>query len=366
MPTALPKTLVVLLATLALAPAAQADGVNGGSARLELTRGLAKTLRHEEIRLVRLGAAKANNANITLPISGGLLDSQQGSGSLSLAGGFELRAGKRSVAVRQLVLSTAQGALRARLGGRAMKLADSAPQRVGFRGFDLGLTLKSLKLTPRAAAVFNRKLGLDGVFEPRGSLGSLAAVAEFETLTVRGGELTLAIDPGFQEQLQSLDVRVEPTYSATLLSASPLAISMAVEGGQISPDLSLGVLLGRGGLRLFQPDENQFGEPFERSISFLYTNVAVDSRLVSGPANVQSLYSQPPTFSGAVASFPEPGAAVEADPSSGEIGVSPLPLALDRELAGAMNELFGARKGHPDSFSAGEIFATFAFRVGTR
>jgi hypothetical protein len=364
--TFLSKALVVLLAALALAPAAQADGVDGGSAHMKLARGLAKTLRHEGIRLVRLGPAKANNASITLPIFSGLLDSQQGSGSLSLAGGFKLRAGKRTVTVRQLVLDTAQGALRAKLGGRAMKLADDAPQRVGFRGFDLGLTLKSLALTPRATAVLNRKLGLDGVFEPGGSLGSLDATAEFETLTVRGGELTLALDPRFQEKLQSLDVRAEPAYSATLLSASPTAISMAVEAGQISPDLSLGALIGKGGLRLFQPDENQFGEPFERSISCLYTDVALDSHRVSCPANVQTLYAQPPPFSGAVSSFPAAGAAVEADPISGEIGVLPLPLALDQELAGAMNSLFGAPKGHPDSFSAGEIFATFAFRVRTR
>lgn len=352
-----------ILVALALLPAAtaQADAVDGGSIHLKLTSALTRAFKQDGVRLAGLGPASAGKTGVTLPISQGLLERQHGSGYLFLGGGFKLRAGKRSVRVTDLVLDINGRALRGKVNGTAMKIAEPSPQRATVDGFDLDLALGALKLTGRAAGTLNRKLGLHGVFVARHSLASVTAVAEFEFLTVSSGEISFTIDPRFKEKLASIEADVLASEAAKVVGTSPTVISMPVWGGQISPDpnLSLGVLLSNGGLEFVQHDE-----PFDHTIAFLTTRIALDSKLVSGAANVDSNPQHGP-YGAPFGIFPS-GSTGQANPETGEVSGMALPIVLRTEFAALLNEVFGAPKGHPEFFTGGEFLGSFSFRVQTR
>lgn len=349
------------LIALALLPvaSAQADAVDGGNVHLKLTGALTKAFHREGVRLIGLGPAKAGRTGVTLPISSGLLEQRHGSGYLFLDGGFRLRAGKRSVKVTNLVLDINGRALRGKVDGTAMKIAEPSPQRATVDGFNLDLSLGALKLTGRAAATLNRRLGLRGVFVARRSLASVSAVAEFEFITIRSGEISVTMDSRFEERLAAIETSVFGHEAGKVVSASPTVVSMPVSGGQIAPDLSLGVLLSNGGIGFVQHDE-----PFNHTIAFLTTNIALDSKLVSGVANVDPNPQQVP-FSAPFGSFPSSSTG-QADPTTGEVGATALPIALRPEFAALLNEVLGAPKGHPEYFTGGEILGSFSFRVQTR
>lgn len=340
-------------------PSAQADVVDGGSVHLKLTGALTKAFKREGVRLLGLGPAKAGKAGVILPISEGLLEQRHGSGYLFLGGGFRLRAGKRSLKVTNLVLDINGRALRGEVDGAAMKIAEPSPQQATIDGFDLDLALGALKLTGRAAGTLNRKLGLHGVFVARHSLASVAAVAEFEFLTIRSGELSFTIDQGFREKLASIEADVSASEAAQVVGTAPTAITMPVWGGQIAPDLSLGAILSNGGLRFVQHDE-----PFDHTIAFLTTDIALDSKLVSGAANVDSNPQHGP-YGAPYGIFPS-GSTGQANPETGEISATALPVVLRPEFAALLNEVFGAPKGRPEFFTGGEFLGSFSFRVQTR
>jgi hypothetical protein len=349
----------ILVALALLLPAgARADAVDGGHLHLKLRDALTKAFRQEGVRLIGLGPAKASKAGVTLPISEGQLEQRYGSGFLFLDGGFRLRVGRRTATVRNLVLDTNRHALRGKVNGIAMKIAEPSFQHVAIDGFDLDLSLKALRLTARAASMLNGRLGLHGVFVVRHSLAAAAAVATFETLAVRSGDVSFTVDPGFREKLASIDADVLSVAPAKLVGVSPTVVSMPITGGQIAPDLSLGVLLGDGGLKFIQHDT-----PFDHGIAFVTTSVGFDSKLVSGVANVAPNPKQVP-YGAPLGSFPS-GPTGLADPATGEISAT-APIALWPEFAALLNEVLGAPKGRPDYFSAGEILGSLGFRVQTR
>jgi hypothetical protein len=355
----LAEIVAATLVALALMPvAARADAVDGGSLHLKLNGVLLKTLKREGIRLVALKPATAGKEGVSLPIASGLLDGS-GGGYLFPGGGFALRTGEGTARVRKLVLNTSERALRAKVNGREMKLAELAPRQGSFDGFGVDLAIKSMKLTARAASVLNRTLGLQGIFKSGGRLGSVSAIVHFEILTIHSGEVVLTVDEAFREKLASLEAEVRASGPAQTTGTGPIAISMPLEGGQIAPDASAGVLLGQGGPFLSQHDE-----PFDHTIGFLYTTVDLDLHVVSGSANYQPSPQQLP-FGGSIGTLPTPIAA-QANPDSGEISASSVPVTLHPNFVPVLNEVLGAPKGHPGFFAVGESIGTLAFRVQTR
>jgi hypothetical protein len=361
-----PITLIAaIVAALVLVPAAaQAEGVDGGNVHLRLAKSLTKVLNREGVHLAAVKPATASRAGVTLPISSGLLEQHFGSGYLFLEGGFEFQAGKRSVKLNRFVLNTTKHSLNANVDGIATKLAKLPEQKATREGFDLDLALRSLQLTPKAAKRLNRKLGLDGVFKAGRSLGLATAVAHFEWLGVTGGAITIALDPAFQEKLASVEASVGPSYSAQLVSASPTTISIPLEGGQIAPDGTTGGLSAEGGLAFTQPEVNEFDEPFNNGISFIYTRISLESHQLSGDANYTPNPKQLP-FSGPLATFPS-AIAVQNDADSGAISAASIPLALHPNFVAVLNEVLGAPKGKPELFTAGETLGTVAFQALTR
>lgn len=360
------KKFVQLLATaliaLVLAPVAvaQADGIDGGAVHLNLTDGMSKRFAKEGVRLVGSKPAKAGRSGLTLPISSGLLDSKAGSGYLFLKGGLKLAVGKRSVKVTRLVLNTAKRSLGGNVDGVQMQVAKLSAQRAKIDGFSLDLKLNWLKPTAKAAAVFNRKLGVKRTFAVGRSLGSATGVAEFEWLTIRSGEITVTVDPSFEDRLTSVEATLGSSGSAKLLGTFPTVLSVPLAGGQIAPDGSTGVLLTEGGLAITQHEE-----PFNNSIAFLDTNISLESHLITGDANYNPNPQQIP-FSGPFAVLPSSIASIQADPSSGEISSSPVPAVLHGNFVKVMNEVLGAPKGRPELFTGGEPFGTVAFKAQTR
>jgi len=356
---------ITAILILALLPAAvaQAEGIDGGNVHLKLGKGLAKTLAREGVRLTGLKPATAGKAGATLPISSGLLEQKFGSGYLFLEGGFKFQAGRRSVKLNRFVLNTAKHTLNANVNGIATTLSKLPPQQATREGFSLDLALKSLQLTAKAAKRLDRKLGLDGVIKAGRSLGSATAVAHFEWLAVTGGELVFTIEEeNFHKKLASVEAFVGASGSATLRNTAPIVVAMPLEGGQVAPDGSSGVLISQGGLSFAQHDE-----PFDHTIAFLDTNLGLESHLVTGDANYNPNPQQIP-FSGPFATLTSanfPGAG-GGDPDTGIVGSPPIPAILHPNFAKVLNEVFGAPRGKPELFAAGETIGYFAYEARTR
>jgi hypothetical protein len=343
--------VAVLLATLTvLLPAcAQAEEFEGGSFRLKLSRGLAKDLKRQEVRLTALKPGKAGKAVVTMPITEGMIEGHYGGGYLFLGGGFKLRAGKRSVTVKQLLLHTADHYLSAKVNGVKVKLASLPEQRSVPGSFEVAMTLDSLAMTPRAASAFNHRLHLSGVFKGGRSLGSASAKVQFSSYSTRGGRIDIALDGAFIAKLKAIE-------------AEPSAPSMAlpVEYGAVTRTLSSGFLTSEKAITFKMKDE-----PHDAEIDFLTTWISFETGL-SGAANV-NYKNQPPYshFSAAVArlsAFPP----LQLNPETGEAMASGVPLALAPEFAKVLNEAFAAAKGKPDYFVAGEPYGTLGFAVQTR
>lgn len=344
---------VLVLAALALVPVAgaQAMALESPSATLQLNAPLAKKLKKEDVRLSALKPASAKGRTLTLPGTEGSLEPRYGSGYLYLGGGFKWRAGNGVATVRRLILNIEKRVLTGVVNGTTLELAVLAPQQLTLTGFDFVDAVKTMKLTGRAAKTLNRRLGLNGVFVAGRSLGTATATGRFQEIQTTGGEITLTVDNPFREKLQSVaaDVR-SPTVSST------------IENGRLTSGLSGFVVAGEPGLTFVQSDASEHGEPFERTIRFLNTQVSLESHQVYGAANVGF---EPPRlpYSGPLATIP--ASPVQFNPETGEAGAS-FPMALDAAMAGLLNETIGAKKGKPALFSAGEPLGTVSFIARTR
>jgi len=348
----IPTKLSVLVVALALLPAAAAQGeeFESGTLQLKLSRGLAKSLKRQEVRLIALGPAKGAKSTVTMPIKEGMIEGHFAGGYLFPAGGFRLRAGKRSVTVKQLLLHTADHYLSGKVNGVKVKLASLPEQRSVPGPFEVTATLDSLVMTPRAAATFNRKLGLSGVFEKGRSLGTATANVRFSSYSTRGGRIDIALDAGFIAKLKELEA--EP---------SAPSMTLPVEYGAVTRTLSSGFLTSEKAISFRMKEE----EPFDAEIDFLTTWIRFENG-VSGAANVNYKNQPPESHFGAVvatlAAFPP----LLLNPETGEATASGVPLVLAPEFAKVLNEAFGAAKGKPDHFAAGEPYGTLGFAVQTR
>jgi hypothetical protein len=349
---ALIKTVLVLVAlTLVPAGAAQAQPLENVAVQLQLNAGLTKKLSKEGVRVSALKPGRAKGRNLTLPVREASLESRYGSGYLALSGGFKWRAGKKVATLRRLLLNIEKRSLSAVINGTTMKVAELPPQQLTLAGFDFTDAVGSMKLTGRAAATLNRRLGVRGVFKAGRSLGAATAAGRFAELPITGGEITLSVDDAFRAKLQSVEAEVRPT-----------TLSMPVQSGRITSSLG-GFLGGESGLTFAQPNKSELGEPVERAIGFITTDISLESGQVSGVANVT--FPRPGTlgYSGQLATVPT--SPVQFDAASGEARAT-LPMALHSTMAALLNETIGASRGKSTLFSAGEPLGTVSLSARTR
>jgi len=352
----------LLLAALALLPVAgaRADTIKDGNVHLRLRGALSRQLEEQGVRLVGLKAAFAGHQAVSLRISRGEIEGKGGSGYLYLEGGFRLQAGKRSVTVRRLLLNTSEGFLTGVVDGTKVKLASLPPQQALIGIFNVEVVLRSLKLTPKAAAAFSHGLGLDGVFKPGRSLGTATARVDFESLTVRSGQLGLSIDNAFREKLEG----VEAVLSSSLVSAP-------IQNGQLRRDLAGGFLSSEVDFSIRPKDA-----PTNSGMRFFALTIDLESHALQGQASLYTrdppnLFSAPvailPTFPSAEPFSQNPSSPlVPFESETGEARSAALAATLSAELAQALNELFGAPRGKPDHFRAGEPFGSVTFTALTR
>lgn len=249
------KASALTLAMLALWPAAASArhlAIDGGDASVILSGQLKRELGRAGIEVKPSKPAHPLEKTIVLPLKPeGGFETKHGFGYAFLRGGIRLRAGKRTVAMRKLVLNTAKHRLSATIDGHPLALAATAGVDAYTGGLGLVVQVGSLRLTPEAAALLAAKLGSPEVFRAGRPLGRLTLGAPLFLIPVTEGAIHFSFDAGFRQKLESLGVSVSPYGTATETSST---FNFDRIGGEINPAFEHGELLAgkEEGIRLVQ------------------------------------------------------------------------------------------------------------------
>jgi hypothetical protein len=247
--------VAALIALLAIAPLASAasDPVASGSTKVTLNNGLYKKLKKNGVKVLKVKPATVKGKKITLPIKGAesSLDPTTGAGTLVHEGGFKLKAGKKKAVVKNLVLNTVKKALSGKVGKKKLKIAAVAGVSFVRDGFGADVVVKKLKLTKKAAKLLNKALD-ENVFKANKSLGSASSAEQPLTVTVTGGNGTLAADIPLVKKLNDVEVKIETISPTTEPTKIPPVFAFPLTGGALSPTATAGTVQTGGGLRLIQ------------------------------------------------------------------------------------------------------------------
>ncbi len=283
-------TVAALFALLAFAPFASAasDPLGSGTTTINLNKGFFKKLKKNDVKVLKVSPGKVKNRTVTLPVSGGSLDPLTGQGTVNDSGGFKFKHGKKTAALKNLVLDTTKKSLSAKLGKKNLKIASVAGITFTREGFGTNVKIGKLKLTGKAAKELNKKLGFGGksgskhkrastssknsssseaVFKANQLMGgSTNATQPSEVAVLPGGNVTLAANATTLGKLLKVKVKVEPIAPTD----SPTAglYNFPITGGTISPTATGGVVKSAGGLKLVQ--KLQTGAE-----SFITTNITL-------------------------------------------------------------------------------------------
>lgn len=363
--TSLAKIAALILAALALLPAgvaARSFAIDeGGNTSILLDGKLRRALDRAGIEVEPLKPAHRLEKAIVLPVKPeGGFEAGHGAGYAFLRGGIRLRAGRRSVAIKRMVLDTAKEFLLATVAGRKVRLAATDEVKAYRRSLGILVKVGSLRLTTEAAPIIAAKLGRPDVFRPHRLLGRAVLGAPLFTAPVTSGAIHFSLDEGFRQKLESLGVSVAPYGSAT--QASPaLAFSFTQVEGDIDPEFEHGELLAgkEEGLRLVQAGSPP-REVIWRAIRIGFENgfggeggdvVAASWALPSGANGGMPIgqieFGSTPTYDEKAAVFTGPPALATLSPYA----VQPL------------NEAFGGGKA---VFAAGEPLGGFSFTASVR
>lgn len=343
-------TLALLL--LVAAPAA-ADPVSGGSFRLPLRPQWFASLHAAGVQLSAVAPARAQGRHLYLPVQGGRLEN--GVGRLRLGGGLRLAVGRRGAVLRDLVVDTARGVVRARLGGAPVLLASSRRPRVQRQDFGFEATLGKLVLGAGAARRLDRALGLDGLLEAEDVLGNGTAGARLATLAVPRGRAFLSLDEGFLAKLRSLQVSADPFGAAWFQSKAPLTFALTGVQGEIAPDGLAGTLASPDGIRFTQAGGSTASE-----VALLGLSLDVASGAVGSDVRAQPLGAgEEGTIAGG------PVAPNYRNAFTGEIAVYANPLTLAPGLARLLDRAFSEPRGLAPVFAAGEPLGQLSVQAQT-
>lgn len=347
----LPAALLGLLLSLGPAGGATADTVSGGSVRLGLVPDLTRTLRTAGVKLSPLGPARLKGSSLVLPVEGGEL--KNGKGRLAVSGGLRLAAGKRSVALREVVFDTTSGAMLAELGNRRLRIAVARRPRVERDGFGFEATLGKLVLTAAGARQIDQGLALPGLLGAPDVVGTATAGIRFDQVSVTHGTAYLTLEDPFLAKLRALQVEVEPASSAGwLFSRSPLTVAIPGLAGSLALDGSAGVLQSPEGLRLIRS-----AGPAPGQVSLV--GFALDfgaKSLVADIAGPPSLRAERAAFG----SFQMP--VFHKNAFTGVFSAPNSPVTVSPGLATALNAVFTPAQ---QQFQSGEPLGQLAFMAGT-
>ena len=234
---------------------AASDPIGAGTTTIALGKGFAKTMKENGVKLVGVAPTLANHSTITLPVSGGTIDSASGSGTVDHAGEVKLTLGRRTVLFKDFILNTTtKMPLIAKIDGGQLDLAAAPTFSASREGFGVAVSVPTLKLTEKAAVRIDKKLGLKKVFKANQIIGSSLTKTQPSTVQILPtNNLALTLSSQASAKLAERHVSVNPVSPAELSSGS-LEFPI-ISGGTIAPNASIGTLKSGGSIELLRLEE---------------------------------------------------------------------------------------------------------------
>jgi len=390
--------LAALAALLALAPFASAasDPVASGTTRITLNKGLYKKLKKAGVKVQKLSPATVKKRKATLPVSGGSLDPLSGAGSVEHSGGIKFKHGKKTAKVNAIVLETATASLKAKVSGKTMKLASVKGYSFARNGFGVNLTIKSLKLTGKAAKQLNKKLGFTGkkrnkhgkkvpvspLFKGNMNLGGASSETQPKTVTVLadGSKAELLTNEATVKKfvtpigLGGLGVEIKTVSPAeTQLTTNPFTpkLLFPITGGNIAPDANGGIVQSSGAVTL-----HQIIVPGEKETTMTLNAIYIDLGAKTATVEVKVESTVDPKLNlgslgrSSIADLSLTGATIISDPTNRKVSVANATATLQAVTAETLNSVFGspleALKIPYTKFAPGDGLGTFSFAVQTQ
>lgn len=375
-------TVAALAALLVLAPFASAAGdpLASGTTTITLNKNLFKKLKKSGTKVIKVSPGTVKARRVTLPVSGGSLDPTNGQGVIEHNGGIKFKHGKKSVVVKLLVLDTTSKSLKAKVGGKSMKLASVSGLSSARNGFGANVTIGSTKLTGKAAKQLNKKLGFTGKqakkapFKGGKGLGSGLSETQPKTVTVLpGGNATLATSLATDIKLAKVLVEIETVAPATEPEPiPPPSYAFPISGGTIAPNAEGGVLQTTGGLKLIQ----EFGPGVETTMTLNAIWVDLGAKTATVEVTLASTLSEEINKLGnlgrsSIANISLTGATIKSDPSAHTVSVENATATLQAVTAETLNSVFvepfeAVTKTEAERFKEGDPLGTFSFTAQTQ
>ncbi len=342
---------LALIASLALAPSAQAtyDPVGSGTTKLTIEKSFSSFLKKEGITLTAKAGAKRKGKNITLPVTAGNLDPTLGMGEISQEGTIAFQGKRGKVPLRNVTVKTKQATLIAKVGGGQLKVATSSKRSSARSGFGTKYTAKQLKLTAKVVTRLNKKLRPETPFQEGQVVGTLATNAQPQLITVlEQNRASVVLDPAFVTKMDSLFVSINPIFPAEHPSGPTFTFPVSV-GGAISPSGAEGTLRTGGSLEFLQLGAGQVFQA-EQWLDLASRSDTAEVDIEPTPAFPGKL--------GRVGAYDIGAYSAVSDPKARTISVSGAPLTLTASTAQSFNEAFAEGKA---AFGAGEAFGAVSF-----
>jgi hypothetical protein len=278
------------------------------------------------------------------------MDPTDGRGEIDHDGALLFKAGNRSIPLKDLQLKTTRkrSPFAAKVGGSQLKVATVGGLRVSRSGFATKVSVSSLELSAKLAVRLAKKLDRRGLFEPGMAVGRTATTVKPETIAIRHrGNAELTFAPGFQANLNSLFVAVNPIFPAE----HPGPFTLPLLAGTISPHGNLGTIETEGALEFLQLGG---GQVFWREswIDLTAATFSPESEILPSPPYPGKGERAPtatllPTAAG-------------ANTKTRTVTVAGT-LYLDAATAATFDEVFARPLGREGVFVAGEPLASLLF-----
>lgn len=399
--------VAALAALLVVAPFASAtsDPLASGTTTITLNQGLVKKLKKSGVKVLKVSPGKVKGKKVTLPVNGGSLDPITGLGTVEHSGGIKFKAGKKSAPVNTLLLDTTTGSLNAKVAGKSMKFASVKGVSFARNGFGTNVSVKSLKLTGKAAKRLNKKLGFSGKkgkgkakgqkrasvskvirppFKGNQNLGSSTSETQPKTVAVLPtGNTTLVVSDAALVKLKNVgpeimgthpfEVKLAPVEPAKVVSISPVTAVFPISGGTIGPTATAGVLQHTGGLRLTQNLEAA-GPNGKGETILTMGNIWIDLSAKTATVEVTIENAKTPELNrgnlgrASIADIQLTGATITSDPATRTVSVQNASATLQAVTAETLNAVFvepieGKGKG---TFAGGDPLGSFSFTAQTQ
>jgi hypothetical protein len=341
--------VLALLSALCLAPAASgaAQPLAGGEMSLALGSGLNNVLRGADVTMKALKPAKLAGRKLTASVSSGSFDSDAGRGAFELAGGLELRSGRRALVLRDVRLDAGTKRLTAAIAGRRVYLARLAGGKLTKEGFDAHLKASRLPLTAAGANTLNHALGLPRLLRPGLSLGSVNGRGEPASLPISFGTIAIGGPETTFSKLAAVNVQMGLWGSSERWGeGAERYFLFPVEPTTVADDASTGVLAGGA------DDGIAFEIEAPPPRNMLLRGPRIDLAAGELSATVSALSTAEPVTA-TIATLDYSGAKFQVRPKVGAVELMGIRALATQFIAEQLNSRFGT----PGMFQAGETFA---------